>query len=374
MAKKKGWELLKERVVAIKDRPLTPEREKLLVDRESEMATLAKLPEYFEGGIVGVAGERGIGKTSLFNLVRFPGREKVIINVVDRESKAAILMDIVGELKAFAARSLLKEAQAKLEELASHLALYVALPTALGKVEVGVERMGKVKPFKEIVKELSKVLQGIGKGQKLVVVLDEIDKERKEELLKILDAIKDGFKDNAVTLMVALPYSIYEEVQRGISRGKETFNLENVFDYVVSVERLSNSDIEEIIRRHIGKLIEEEALVLLVNYARGNPRRAIRALKEAGILAVEEGKELIEEKHAKAVVRKHLQSLAREVGERGMRVLKAIVESRGVREAISLAKVSAPTFYKELERLASLELVEGQSITPLGRLLLEVFR
>ena len=366
-----GRQGLKELVREIADRPLTADQRGLFVDRNEELLSLSQLPEYFEGGIIGVAGERGIGKTTLFNMVRFPGREKVVINVVNRENKLTILGDIIEGLKEYAEKRRIKEMTEQLGSLLSKVQLSAKFLLSPVGMEVKLERGKGLPSVRELIRELNHVLERLGEKTPIVVILDEIDKEKKEELLLVMDAIKDGFKSNPTTLVVALPYSIYEEFNKATLEASDTYNLDNVFDHIMLIHPLSDSDIESIIHSRMPSHIAKEAVDAIVQYARGNPRRAVRLLKEAGITALRMGAKEIKRDHVLLSLKRQLKPLVEALGRRALRVLKAMETSSSVREAAKKVRVSLPTLYKDLRALERYGLMEGNKPTPFGLLVIE---
>ena len=361
---RKPWE---KYLIELKDRPLDASTSQLLVNRNEELVEIPRLVRYYEGGIIGIAGERGIGKTTLFNLLRFPGKEKLIINVVDRESPSSILLDILSELKEYAGKKGLNYIADTLKELIASLTI-----TLNPHISVKVREKGK--SFREVVKSLESLLSEMAEESPLVVILDEIDKEKKEDILRIIDAIKSAFKNNDVTLLVALPYTIYEEFSEAKATAKETYNLENVFDTIFPINPLADSHIKELLLKRIPKkYIEEEALNLIVLYARGNPRRAITTLKEVGFIS---RGDKIRRKDVEAVIRFYIKQLSKALDERELKALLLVEggEKRSVvvRKWMKNLNLSKPTAYRLWERLRKLSLLKGEKtafLSPEARLI-----
>lgn len=60
---------LKDLVRHLVDKPLDLESRNLLVDREKEIQILNRFAEFQSYGVYGVAGETGVGKTTVLNFV-----------------------------------------------------------------------------------------------------------------------------------------------------------------------------------------------------------------------------------------------------------------------------------------------------------------
>ncbi len=363
----------------IKDLPLNNETKDLLVNRENEMKELQTIVDFYESQIIGVCGERGIGKTTLFNLIKFKGKDKCIIRITDREDKISIILNIIYGIYSYARKRGLRD----IEQEA--LRLYETINTRIGvKKQLGVstslviltyskEKMRNKVQLKNITMELKKIINKLALRTKLVVILDEIDKVRKEELLLIIDALKDTFSYNKITLIVSLPYEIYEEYLLSKEGNMETYNLENVFSYMMTLPRLSDDEIEELILKRINKeFITEDALSLIVYYSDGNPRRAVSVLKEAGMLAVTMGKKEINESSVKLVIKKYINVYSKKLGlsETEWKILKQINEGKRSEVVKKLAKKlrrSKQFIYKYIDKLVNKGMIEEGDIIKLTR-------
>lgn len=360
---------LKEAVKRLRDQPLTAAAEELFVNRKEEMLVMVQNVDYFSGNIIGVAGERGIGKTTLFNLVRFPGKEKIIINIVDRESKAGVISNIIDGIIEYAGRKGFVGIEGKGKELIKKVLALTTFSLAVGSASISM-RKKEMKTLRSLVKELGDIVEEIAAKVEVVIILDEIDKERKEELLLVVDSIKDAFKENKATLIVALPYEIYEMYMEGVVSAKETYNLDNVFDQIMLIPPLTDEDIKEVILRRVSpSLVEEKALNLMALYSMGNPRRAVRLVKEAGMVAASEGK--IKEKHVRVVCKKYLQYLYKSLGlsESDIKIIKLIEKGKDIKYIAKYLSVSLPTAYRKAQNLSEKGLVgeDRKGLTKLGK-------
>ena len=160
----------------------------------------------------------------------------------------------------------------------------------------------KVPAFREAVLNLRGLLD---KEKDLTIILDEVDKERKDELIKVIDNIKYAFEGENTTLLVALPPIIYKEYLLSKASVREVSNLENIFAYMVNLKPLEDKALVEILERRLGnylRYVEEEAINWALRFASGNPRQFLSVLREATIFA----KEKIEGSKVKAIVENYV--------------------------------------------------------------------
>ncbi len=344
--------MLKDALKSIKDAPITAKEE--FVDRELEITKLQYAAYIHEGEIIGVCGERGSGKTSLLNITHFSGKEKIVIKIINRESKISIIGDIAEGIYNFFREknpSASKKALRVFEKLAFNVREKkgVGISHILG-ANIEVEREERIYRASQLLKEL---LEEVGDA---IIILDEIDKEKKEEILLIIDSIKDAFLSNKATLIITLPATIYREYRASKESKEETFNLENVFAEMIMLHPLSPSLIEEIVKRRIGlEYVEKGALEIIVDYAQGNPRRAIRTLKEAGLNALIKGKEKIGEREVIEAIKEDLKYFVQTLGlsEKERKALQSLDPLKKESAAVQLMKkgISKTSAYRVIAAL-----------------------
>ncbi len=270
------------------DRPVWNKNE--FINRNEELSFLNNLVEKYKGSILGVAGERGVGKTSFFNVWE---HDKIIARIMNRENPYTILSDLCLVL----ADKLGKKYENIVKEIGVDLRASIGINPS---IDIGL--IEKAPAFRKAVFTLKKYLDKEGD---VVIILDEIDKERKEELIKIVDAIKYAFESTNTTLIVALPPVIHSEYLLGKASLIDTPNLENIFAYMFELQPLSPSTLISIVEqraRSLIDLIDEEALVMAVEYASGNPRQVLSVLREATLFATSK----ITKKDVEGVIRKYL--------------------------------------------------------------------
>ncbi|MDN5325267.1 MAG: hypothetical protein PWP02_986 [Thermosipho sp. (in: thermotogales)] len=119
--------------------------------------------------------------------------------------------------------------------------------------------------------------------RKFVLFIDELDKESRDDVLKIVDALKNELVFENVVIIMTLPYSIYREYKLDRLRWNESGNLENVFKDITFLEELTDSDIKELLLRRIHRfreVIPIESLEPVIEFADGNPRDALWILSK----------------------------------------------------------------------------------------------
>lgn len=277
----------------IEDAPLTMKNKVFFVNRERELGILNNLARFSPGGIFGVASETGMGKTTLFNLFGTAGNKnkKFIISITEKDSKKNIVADLIYKFAS------LLERENKLHDLASSAKRFIieeinsetSVSVGGNFVVSGTLTRGKSKAqrfniysLKERLKELlSNVLDLY---ERCVIVIDEIDKEKKEDVVVILDSLKDVLNVEGLVVIFALPFVIYREYIKDRLHKGEFGNLENILKEMVFLEPMTQSQIEEIIWKRIKgfeELVEEEAVKTAARFSDGNPREALWALNRA---------------------------------------------------------------------------------------------
>ena len=356
---------LRSFLMALKDVPITKDTAELFVNRKREVEDLLLLLDIYKGEILGISGERGVGKTSLMNMLPV---EMLSVNVVDRESKIGVVKDIIYAILRFseeryyhtlaekARRALSKIMHAEREAQRYRLGSILSVEFEKGREKSSAGITSAVEMLTELVEELSK------RGE-FVVVLDEIDKNKKEEVLLILDLIKDAFLYNSTTLLVALPAEIGKSFYSSSALGKEEANLDNVLKKVYVLKGLTPRDLELLVEKRTGirpkEVMAEEVHEAILTYSQGNPRRYISAIKESGFQALREGSNSIKEEHVRKALLPYLKVWidSRRLSERDKEVL-SFLRNGPVKEGLHESGMSKQLFYKYLGRLKEKGLIE----------------
>ena len=281
---------LHELIKYIIDKPLGIKDKKLFVNRKEEIDVLSNIVRYQPFGIFGVAGETGIGKTTVLNFIECEDIYSIRITLTFRESVESILYDLLFNFS----KNLENDKQ--LSKVATEIKKWVVEEVATVKgyslgislyasanVDSQTTKMPRFNFFaaKERLGELIK--KTVSAKGKLVLIVDELDKESKDDVLRIIDALKNEMMfDNVVTIMT-LPYSIYREYKHDRMRWSETGNLENIFKDIVFLEELTNSDIKELLIRRIDRFIDiisPKSFDIIAEFSDGNPRDALWILSK----------------------------------------------------------------------------------------------
>jgi len=267
------------------DKPLSVDERGYLVNREEEIEILSRIGMYQPYGVYGVAGETGIGKTTALNFVSPKDVFVKRVNITLKESVDSVLYDLTYSLaKSLEDEEDIAEEARKtrewiVEEVSSvkGFALGISI-IATANVNIQKNELPRFNFFAARERLARLIERTIEVKGKFVLIIDELDKERKEDVLRILDAIKIQISRDQLVVILSLPYSIYREYSAERMRWNESGNLENIFKDVVFLEPLEKSEIEEMLVRRVHQhlhLIAEEVFEIASEFSDGNPRDAI---------------------------------------------------------------------------------------------------
>jgi len=276
---------------SLTDKPL--DKLNLLVDRKEDLENLSKLSHLYHGTLIGVAGLRGIGKTTVFNLFTPLKRKKILLRIMNRDSIDSIFADLCYALSKTLGEKYLKILEKDNLEFSPHVGLAPGLSLSKSRNKV---------PFLKIVEDLRNLLD---QEKDIIIILDEIDKESKEEIIRVMDALKYAFEGSNTTVFVAVPPSVYKEYVESKSVPDKTHNLENIFSYMMELAPLKEKELKEMVALRAGDdfgLIEPGALDIVASFAQGNPRQMLAVLKEATLSAADK----IKEKDVREVIKRYL--------------------------------------------------------------------
>jgi len=113
---------------------------------------------------------------------------------------------------------------------------------------------------------------------KIVLSIDELDKEKKEDTLLILDSVKNILVQKDLITIITLPFSIYREYSFDRLRWNESGNLENILKDMIVLNPLDDKAISEIIMKRLiafPKLFDKGSINNIVRFSDGNPRDAL---------------------------------------------------------------------------------------------------
>ena len=271
-------------IESLVDKPLLKSDKKYLVDREKELLTLSDLVKYHPFGIFGLCGETGIGKTTILNMLNSDRIKKIQLSLAHRESKESILYDLLYKIS-----SMLKNDRSQrlkeisrdtldwiVEEVSIVKGASLSAPFIGGKIER--QKMPRFNVFAAHEKLHSIIQSSVREYGKALLIVDELDKESKQDVLNVLDSLKYELQQDDLVVIFSLPYSIYREYRNDRMKWNESGNLENIIKDVVFLEELSDFDVKELLTKRLRELVrwfEKEALDLIVLFSDGNPRDAL---------------------------------------------------------------------------------------------------
>ncbi|SHF05952.1 ATPase [Marinitoga hydrogenitolerans DSM 16785] len=262
------------------DKPLDEKNKNLLVNRDKEFELINLIINYQPYGIYGICGETGIGKTTVINNIH-TDFYTIKISLSQRESQDTILYDILYNISVKTEKDIEISSEIKewiLEEI-SYIKGFAIGINFFGNGDISNQKH-KIPRFnyfkaKEYLNKLTDEL--IKKYKKVVLIIDELDKESKKEVLLVLDNLKLELQKEGFVVMVSLPYSIYREYKFDRMHRNESGNLENVIKDIIYLREFTNSEIKEILIKRIKEFIyyfDESVIDLIVDYSDGNPRDA----------------------------------------------------------------------------------------------------
>ena len=276
---------LTELIKHLVDKPLDMESSSYLVNRQSEVDTLSKIAMYQPYGIFGIAGETGIGKTTVLNFITPKEIFVRKVNISLRDSLDSILYELTYNLAKSLEndKELEKDARIIKEWITNEVSTVRGFSLGLSMVgsasanlqTSNAPRFNFFGAREKLAELITKTVQAKGK---FLLLIDELDKEKKEDVLRTIDAIKSQILFDDFVIIISLPYSIYREYAADRMRWNESGNLENIFKDIVFLEPLSKSDIKELLVKRLHEylhLISDNVFEIASDFADGNPRDAL---------------------------------------------------------------------------------------------------
>jgi len=278
--------VIKELMAVLYDKPLDKNSKTLLVDRRKELARLENITSFQPLGIYGVCGETGVGKTTVLNLLNDTIKSFYII-LSEKDSKEIIIGDLLYKLALISAQAVNRGDKDKVEKIiewiitertetsSMHGGINSVVSAGATKAS-SVSRKFNVYQAYQMLGELIDILKN--KFERIVLIIDELDKEKKSDVLQILDSLKHLLVQNGVISIISLPFSIYREYAQDRLRWNESGNLENIFKDMIFLEPLEPADVQEMLVKRLKNypdILTNDAYQEIVRFSDGNPRDAL---------------------------------------------------------------------------------------------------
>lgn len=235
-------------------------------------------------------GERGVGKTSLANMIlpklRLPGGDKIapLVNCMTEDSYSDIWKRVFEEIQFIADRSdivLGTDAEDMLREYTGPLASIISPD------------------------EVRRLLWDLGQDLLVVVILDEFDTVRDESTRSMMSDTLKFLSDRAVPATIVL-IGVADDVESLISNHE---SLERCMLQIL-MPRMSREELEEIVQKglsSVGMTIQDTALREISQLSKGLPHYAHLLGLHAGRVALDAGSLNVTQNHVKEAVKAAIQ-------------------------------------------------------------------
>ncbi len=262
-----------------------------LVNRQEEISYLNNITAHLPFGILGVAGETGIGKTTVLNFVKPLQVYVQTVNISLRETMESILYDLLYSLASKLEHDndvgeVARECKDWITEEVATLKGFSLGFSMLGNTEVKFEKSRAPRfNFFAARERLGLLIEKtVNAKGKFLLIVDELDKEKKEDVLRVIDALKTQLLIENLVVVFSLPFAIYREYVSDRMRWNEAGNLENVFKDIVFLEPLRSLDIKEMLVKRLDRyldFVEHDVLEVAADFSDGNPRDALWILSKS---------------------------------------------------------------------------------------------
>ncbi len=365
-------DFVKEILTALYDFPVKSAQ--FRVDREKEIDKLNKFASLQPTGIFGLCGETGVGKTTVLNFIEPDFGKKFFLTLTEKDSREVIIADLMYKFSSSVMKSekdkkTLEKAKTIIDFLVNERSETVSvgfeggfLSAELSKNKSATRKFNIYQMYEYFTELLELLLKDYGR---IVLIIDELDKDRKEDVLHILDSLKGVFELKGLIVIISLPFVIYREYTRDRLRFNETGNLENILKDIVFLEPFDERTIQEVILRRLWKYpdyFDGESLEEIAKFSDGNPRDALWIAQQVVLNNLE--KERIDGKTTKETiknfVKKHF-SQELEISDIQKQILKHIALNPAARNIIveELARkgLKRKTVYAYVQKLKELGLL-----------------
>ena len=366
-------DILKNIMLNLQEKPIDQHSKHLFINRAD---ILTEIGNYLSisPGIYGICGNRGIGKTSLLKMISFQ-HHGFFIYIRERRSKHKILLDMLYQISSYGLK--MYPDNKTFKECNTYSKYQIIETTSLsGGVDFAIQAHAstdKSKTIKETVYTVYECLEQavdelIKTQGSLTLFIDELDKEKKDEVEEILSSIKYILKKPNMFSIISLPMHMYVEYVRD-KLSYTPFNLDNIIDDMFVLKPLSDSEIKEMITTRLSPytdIIDDDILNYITIYSEGNPREAIYITKK--ILIGNKDKEHITSADALSVIKKLVSSYEEyiDISPREKDILSVIIKHPERSEAIKhitqtlpMQKNTASTYISRLKKKGYLSETNG---------------
>lgn len=330
---------------ALFDTPLSSKE--FLVNRKTEIESLNTICSLQPSGVYGLCGETGVGKTTVLNFLEPDEGKRIYLKLTEKESKEVIIQDVLYklavEVKKYKNPGLSKISQTAIEFIIEEKTEGSSFGATGGVVVTGTVSKSAARTRKfniyQAYEFLNEILECLLKEYgKALLLIDELDKEKKDEVLVILDSLKTIFNKKGLIVILSLPFVIYREYIRDRLRWNESGNLENILKDTLFLEPLDEKDIQQMIikrLRNFPDYFDADALYEISRYSDGNPRDALWISQQIIMKNLDSERITgpIANQTIKKIVKTYFEN-AWELTDRQEKVLRAVLNYRGNRNTL----------------------------------------
>lgn len=289
---------VKDVVARLDEKPLTEDVRDLLVDRVKDLEYLGNTTENSSSCFIGLTGFPGIGKTTMINLVKFNG-VKAVIYLNHRNSGLEILSDLADQLAAqllekkemASAKKQLKELQQAANRILIHshstnFEANASVVVASGGGSTSTTIMeNEIVPARGLIKKLQAALKEITAKRRVLLCLDDLDKEQDARSVLIIKELYNHLKMDNLIVVFVLDAKFCDLICGRKDDTSELPRLENEIENPIRLNPVAvPEDVASILRKRIGledigKVVDDKTLEVLAYASGGRPRNSIRYLR-----------------------------------------------------------------------------------------------